>query len=358
MIPEKLDILEWGKFPVDEMYKRGWFEGFSGSLDELKQEANELVEGFITAIVKKPTVALHRKLVRSGVQIDPYALLAWECRVLTLAAKDKDTKEHRAELLTFEWIDQLRKLSRLQDGPVQAKAMLEEAGISLIIEPRLPNTYLDGAAMLLNGNSPLIGMTLRYDRIDNFWFVLFHELIHIMYHLKKGKLENIFDDLDADIEYVKDEIELEADRLAGEALISSGEWDKALPRFTRSVESIQSFASKLGISPAIVAGRIRKESNAMNIPCPLPPNVAPFLSQTPGNFSFQSLPGFFYQSFFVVNIPSGLQPNVYTQNFYLSGSLSPSGAPLQKIAKITLVAQVLEENMTRGIRPFGSLSYP
>jgi len=256
-VSTKSELLEWDKFPVKEMYKRGWFEGFSGSLNDLMQEANELVRDFITAVSRKPTLALHRKLVRSGLQIDPYALLAWECRVLTLAAKDKSAGEYQAELLTFEWVDQLRRLSRLEDGPAQAKTMLEEAGIALIIEPHLPSTYLDGAAMLLNGGSPVIGMTLRYDRLDNFWFVLFHELIHVMYHLKKGKLENIFDDLDAE---GKNEIELEADTLSRDALISPKEWDQALPRFVQSKETIETFASQLGISPAIVAGRIRYDA--------------------------------------------------------------------------------------------------
>jgi HTH-type transcriptional regulator / antitoxin HigA len=110
--------------------------------------------------------------------------------------------------------------------------------------------------------SPVIGMTLRYDRLDNFWFVMFHELMHIIHHLKKGKLENIFDNLDEDVE---NEIELEADALAGEALISSSEWSRALPRFLQSKESIETFASQIGISPTIVAGRIRREAKNYRI---------------------------------------------------------------------------------------------
>ena len=54
-------------------------------------------------------------------------------------------------------------------------------------------------------------MTLRYDRLDNFWFVLFHELVHIIKHLHKGDIESIFDDLDAKA----DDIEQEADEQAG-----------------------------------------------------------------------------------------------------------------------------------------------
>ena len=252
------DLLEWDKFPVRIMYKRGWFEEFSGSLDEIKQVANELVENYITSNIRKPTLALHRKSVRAGSQIDPYALLAWECRILALAAKEKNVKEFQDKFLTLEWMNKLRKLSSRTDGPKQAKTMLEESGIALVIEPHLPDTFLDGAALLIDGIQPVIGLTLRYDRLDNFWFVLFHELIHVMKHLKKGKIEHIFDnDLEED---VTDKIEQEADTLAGEALISPQEWDRALPRFVQTKESIEVFASQIGISPAIVAGRIRRES--------------------------------------------------------------------------------------------------
>ena len=258
----KPTLLEWNKFPVKDMYKRGWFEGFYGSIKDLTQEANELVEDFITSIIKRPTLALHRKLVRSGSQFDSYALLAWECRILALASRVQLAKEYQPSLLTDKWIENLRKSSNLVDGPAQAKVMLKEVGIILIVEPHLPGTYLDGAAMLLNGETPVIGLTLRYDRLDNFWFVLFHELIHVMKHLKKGKLENIFDDLDAN---TTNEIEFEADTLAGDTLISPKDWNVALPRFVQSAESVQAFASQLGISPAIVAGRIRRESKNYRI---------------------------------------------------------------------------------------------
>jgi HTH-type transcriptional regulator/antitoxin HigA len=139
--------------------------------------------------------------------------------------------------------------------------MLQEIGIVLIIEPYLTNTYLDGAA-LLNGDFPVIGMTLRYDRLDNFWFVLLHELFHIIKHIRKGKLETIFDDIDAE---GKDNIEREADSLAEEALIPSEKWLTALPRYVQSEQSIKDFAADLGIDSSIVAGRIRYEAKNYRI---------------------------------------------------------------------------------------------
>jgi len=248
--------LEWDKFPVREMYRRGWFEGFSGSLDAALQSVDTLVPDFVTKSIRRPTVALHRRRVRSGSSVDHYALLAWECRVLALAARAELGGSYRAQSLNSDWIAELRNMSSEPDGPLRARAMLHEAGIALIVEPHLPSTHLDGAAMLY-GNVPVIGMTLRYDRLDNFWFVLLHELFHVMKHLRKGKLQSIFDDLDAGGE---ERIELEADTLAGESLIPGFAWNRALARYVRSVESVVTFASDLGINPALVAGRIRHEA--------------------------------------------------------------------------------------------------
>jgi len=181
--------------------------------------------------------------------------------VLNLAAGDKPNHKYMAQMLDPAWISSLCKASRKEDGPVHAKAILQEVGIPLVIEPHLPNTYLDGAA-LLSMEFPVIGLTLRYDRLDNFWFVLFHELLHVIKHLRKGKIETIFDDLDAKSE---DKIEQEADMMAADALIPNDKWKVALPRYVRSVDSINNFASELGINRAIIAGRIRYEANNYTI---------------------------------------------------------------------------------------------
>ena len=111
---------------------------------------------------------------------------------------------------------------------------------------------------MLNGDTPVIGLTLRSDRLDNFWFVLLHEIYHVIKHLGKDKVDRIFDDLDVSN---AEKLEREADDLAGEALIATFEWNMAVARFTRTARSVKELANKLGISPAIIAGRIRHEAN-------------------------------------------------------------------------------------------------
>jgi HTH-type transcriptional regulator/antitoxin HigA len=253
--------LYWRKFPIGEIYRRGWFEGFTGSIDEAKANADILVRDFIMQASKKPLAAFHHKSVRSGLSADEFSLFSWECRVINLATRVKLEPKYSAQLLDPAWFSNLCKASSKDNGPLIAKAMLKEVGIPLIIEPHLTNTYLDGAA-LLSAEIPIVGMTLRYDRLDNFWFVLLHELFHVIKHLRAGKLDTIFDDLDSESQ---DTIEKEADKLAEEAMIPVERWMVALPRYVRSVESVSNFATDLGINPAIVAGRIRYEAKNYTI---------------------------------------------------------------------------------------------
>lgn len=254
--------LDWSKFPMAEMYRRGWFEGFTGSIVEAKENADILILDFIMQAFKKPLAAFHHKSVRSGSIADEFPLFSWECRVINLATRVKLEPKYSVQLLDPAWFSSLCKASSKDNGPLIAKAMLKEVGIPLIIEPHLTNTYLDGAA-LLAAEFPVVGMTLRYDRLDNFWFVLLHELIHVINHLRAGKLDTVFDD---DIESEsKDSIEKEADIMAEETMIPSEKWITALPRYVRSVESVTTFANDLGINPAIVAGRIRFEAKNYRI---------------------------------------------------------------------------------------------
>jgi HTH-type transcriptional regulator / antitoxin HigA len=121
---------------------------------------------------------------------------------------------------------------------------------------------LDGAAVLKHEGRPVIGLTLRHDRIDNFWFCLMHELGHVALHLDE-KSSQFYDDLD--VEAKSDSREREADEMAGEALIPEREWRKSPASRLRSPEAVQYLANKLRIHPAIVAGRIRHQFKSFRV---------------------------------------------------------------------------------------------
>ena len=135
---------------------------------------------------------------------------------------------------------------------------MAERGIALVIERHLPGTYLDGAAMLSASSQPVVALTLRYDRLDNFWFVLFHELAHVFLHLTHGLRFDFFDEEDGD---KTDRIEQEADDFALNTLIPEAAWEQCLSRFVLTEEAVVTDAENLGIDASIIAGRIRKERN-------------------------------------------------------------------------------------------------
>jgi HTH-type transcriptional regulator/antitoxin HigA len=120
---------------------------------------------------------------------------------------------------------------------------------------------LDGASFLA-GDIPVIGLTLLRDSLDNFWFTLLHEVAHIILHYRTGLSAGFFDDLtENDI----DEFEVEANQFAGNLLIPEEAWARSPARISKTVEPIERFAEQLGISPAIVFGRIRMERNNYSI---------------------------------------------------------------------------------------------
>src|SRR3546814_17846220 len=94
--------------------------------------------------------------------------------------------------------------------------MLNCVGVRVVVERRLTKTYLDGAAMLLDGKDAIIALTLRHDRLDNFWFVLFHALGHIVLHRNRGLEDGFFAEESA---AAKIAVEEEADEFVRHDLI-------------------------------------------------------------------------------------------------------------------------------------------
>jgi HTH-type transcriptional regulator/antitoxin HigA len=116
---------------------------------------------------------------------------------------------------------------------------------------------LDGAAIRLPNGAPLVAVTLRYDRLDNFWFTLCHELAHVALHFDGEESVAFFDDLD---QHEVDTFEKEADQWATEALIPSDAWNAADLCQLPTLERILAFASSLRINSVIPAGRVRRET--------------------------------------------------------------------------------------------------
>lgn len=246
-----IDDVVWKQFPAREMAKRGWFDvPRKGDVYKLARDYFMRVAG------PQFASAYHRKKMHGGSVPNEYALLAWQARILERSQEIVETHKAPDFIADDRWIADLVALTRFKDGPKRAQALLLSKGIILITEKHLSGTYLDGAAMLDRNSRPVIGLTLRFDRLDNFWFVLLHELGHVFLHLMDGLRYDFFDEEDTAGD---DKVERDADAFALDSLIPESKWDECLSRFALSEEAVRIDAKNLGIDPSIIAGRIRKE---------------------------------------------------------------------------------------------------
>ena len=166
---------------------------------------------------------------------------------------------YRSDHLNFETLRYISRLSWMPDGPRLAVNFLADRGIALVIEPHLPPTRLDGAAMIGKTGAPVIGLTVREDRLDNFWFTLMHELVHAWKHLDQDHHRAIADENLEKPGKVLDAMEREANALAADILIDEAVWHRSPAHLSPSTQSIHEFATRMQVSTAVVAGRIRYE---------------------------------------------------------------------------------------------------
>lgn len=260
-IRDELSI-EWVRFPLKEMVRRKWIEA---DIQDFPKNAEYLMRRFLSPLVRRvPIEVLYRRTIseRSARKMDKYALFAWTARVLIRALEEVPAVPYTQGIVTTEFMREVSRLSWSDHGPLLAREFLARHGIQVIVEPHLPRTSLDGAAFFAEEGKPIIALTIRHDRIDNFWFCLMHELAHISLHLTNSE-QSFFDDLDTDT--TEDPRERDADKLAAEAVISRKIWIRSRAYLQRTSEAIKELADELRIHPAIVAGRIRHESKNYRI---------------------------------------------------------------------------------------------
>lgn len=254
------DDVDWGRFPIKEMVARGWLQKLT---NKTVKTTEELVQTFITNVgMQFGSTAFRRTL--GGDAYSPatqYALHAWLARVIQKA------RERKSALGSFDknmfspgFLRELAQLSWFDHGPVLAIEFLEKHGIAVVVESHLKGTLLDGAAMQDEDGTPIIGLTLRFDRLDNFWFTLLHEVAHLWKHVDLEK--TFLDNLDASPE---DRREIEANRIAKEALIPRVAWKRSDAYLNPNNLTIDKLSRELKIHPAIIAGRLRKEQENYTI---------------------------------------------------------------------------------------------
>ncbi len=243
------------EFPFSELYKQGYFQ-FSGSLAMAKEYGEELLAQLFAPFGGKMPQVLYRRTEKA---VDENALLAWQARAMHLALGEK-LPPYNAARLTESFFRDLVKLSWFDEGPKLARELLNDYGVHVIILAHLPRTYLDGASFITPDGRPVVGLTLRYDRLDNFWFTLMHELGHIHLHLRDTS-EAFFDETEKQTE-TDDPKEQEANAFARDMLIPPNDWEAYKDQLLSAYadEPLLMFAHQLRIHPSIVAGRVRWET--------------------------------------------------------------------------------------------------
>jgi len=236
------DYKNWDNRLVAEMVKRGYF----GNTSIKKHNKIELLKMFFSEIGSPAQIV--------------GALFAWTVCVIKKSQKIKVPEKYKHNSIDLKSLQELVKLSVSENSPILAQEYLKKTGIILVIEPHFLKTRLDGATILINKDNPIIGLTLRYDRLDNFWFTLLHELAHIALHYNSD-VSLFYDEIEGLKIIDLDEKEKEADALAEEAILPKAKWEISPARLIPSAMAANSLANELRVHPAIIAGQIRYKGN-------------------------------------------------------------------------------------------------
>ncbi len=247
-------------YPMREMIRRGWLRETQQDFMTMQMVrffevscANELIQASSPFAAKKTDYT-----ATSPVQ------LAWLFRVRQIA-RLVDAPLYSEDKLR-ETLPRLRNLMNRVDDIRYVPELLRQCGVRLVAVETLKGAKICGATCWLSDREPVIGMSTRYNRIDNFWFVLRHEIEHVLcQHGKQSPL------LDGDRELsLAGDVE-EHERIANKASLEFGISSKDFERFivtkggAVTASEISSFAQEQHVHPGIIAGLVRRHSNDWSI---------------------------------------------------------------------------------------------
>jgi HTH-type transcriptional regulator/antitoxin HigA len=155
--------------------------------------------------------------------------------------------------------EHLKKLAKMSVDPKvirELPSILADLGIILVYVYSLPGMSADAAVFHLSTGHPVIAMSLRFPRLDYFWFTLLHELAHLVLHSDQLK-EPFFFDVEAED---MGRVEKAADRLAKDSIVDRASWRNCAPKYDATDKAVFNYAAEQGVHPSLVAGLLRKES--------------------------------------------------------------------------------------------------
>lgn len=264
-IEESNNLLDWEAFPLSEIISRKWIKS---NLRDLKKYPQKVFDEFLELVGTEeiPQKVLLRKTLHKNTKslMNDYALLAWSIRVLNRGVNSCCPNKYNPEIMSNDFLREVAQFSRFDDGPLKIRDFLADHGIALVAEKPLTGSKFNGASLMSKSGAPIIGLTLSYDRLDNFWFTLLHELAHVWKHLHSD------DDLYIDFFSHREEDKIdspeeqEANKIAREVLIPL-EYTTHDAFIIRSEQAVLDLANELNIHPSIIAGRIRHDNDSWYI---------------------------------------------------------------------------------------------
>ena len=237
------------------MLKRGWINP-ADTTEKLERE----VAGFygLDSLDDRPSI--HGAMRKSGTDLAPSPpQMAWAFRVRKLAASVPSSAVGRYDESRIDACKRdLRKLAAFSAEVRKVPGLLMSYGIRFVVVEGLSGAKMDGFATWLDDESPVIGMSLKYDRLDSFWFTLGHELAHLRHRDFAPIDGNVggHDELPLD---VKPPMERRADEESAAMFVSPEDLDSFIrrvgPVFT--AERINQFANSIKMHPSIIIGQLK-----------------------------------------------------------------------------------------------------
>lgn len=257
-------------YPVRDMILRNWLVASENS-EVLKSQLLRFFE--IPDLDSTPKLARKIATRRSNSEDENMTpiQIAWLYRVKHIADSMIVPKYNAPKLK--DALEELKKLRSHAEQSRHVPTILEKCGVRFVIVESLPSSKIDGVCFWI-GNSPVIGLTLRYDRIDNFWFVLIHEIDHVLNEDGKEYALVDSDVFENSKESSLSEQENRANEIAAEFCAPQDQLNRFIARKGDfiSKKDFLGFAMRLNIHPGIVAGQLRRNTgrwalfNYMNDP--------------------------------------------------------------------------------------------
>ena len=237
--------------PVSEIQKKGWFktdnsaEGYEALYERIWDKVH--TDSSVYEHAEKKYCARQKK---DNEEFTKVYSLTWQ-QIARLKAREISVPGYD-KLKLGKIIKRFTEYTCSESGIIEIIQDLRDAGIKFFVLSHLSKTYLDGACFYDNEN-PVIVYTGRYDRIDNFWFTLAHEISHVILHLPRFKDKCFLDDLkDGD---GSDKIEIEADKKAEDILRVEEIINEVQPYIKYFSEiKLNSIAEKLKIEQSVILG--------------------------------------------------------------------------------------------------------